>query len=58
MTGPLDGVRILELTTDGRRTAAMVLADHGAEVIKVELPASDLMRRFFRAAGRYRAAET
>ena len=53
MTGVLDGVTVLDLTTGiAGPVAGMLLADHGAQVTKIEPPGGDPTRAFSGPQGR------
>src|ERR1700722_16964127 len=49
---PLDGIRVLELCGPAGSCGGRLLADAGADVVKVELPAGDELRRQGPFAGR------
>ena len=52
VTLPLDGIRVLELCGPAGSYGGRLLADIGADVVKVELPAGDELRRHGPYAGR------
>lgn len=57
MAGPLKGVTVLDLTSViSGPLATMILADQGADVIKVESPAGDHSRRVATRRGGYSAS--
>lgn len=57
MTGPLEGVRIIDLTSVvSGPLSTMILADQGADVIKVEAPHGDHSRRVATRRGGFSAS--
>jgi len=57
MTGPLTGVKVIDLTSMiSGPLATMTLADQGADVIKVEAPAGDHTRRVSGGRGGFSAS--
>ena len=57
MAGPLDGVRILDLSNMiSGPLGAMILADQGADVIKVESPSGDATRAVATRRGGFSAS--
>ena len=57
MPGPLDGIRILDFTSMvSGPLATMMLGDQGADVIKIEAPSGDHVRRVATRRGGFSAS--